>query len=620
MCGIAGIVRFDDAPIDGGRARAMMAVLRPRGPDDERILELPRCTLVHTRLAVLDAPGGAQPMTLSHGGRTVAAVVFNGEIYNHRTLRKELAQGGHTFHSDHSDTEVLLQGHTAWGTDITRRLEGMFAYAVWDTGASSLTLSRDRFGEKPLFFWRSKDGRELIFASTVAAVCAGLPHKVERAISREALVDYLRFGYVLGPSLVAGIEEVPPRTRIVVDANGQVLHEVYWTPTARGNIHVPDAGTMLTEAIEGAVAARLESDVPLGCLLSGGVDSSLVAAMAQRALHKMGAKPLRTFTVRMPDDEYDESPHARRVAAHLGTRHTELIPEPGKGMLGDLDAILAQSGEPTGDSSILPTYWLCRVMREHVAVALAGDGGDELFSGYDRYTAIRWLAKYGRWIARLPGSGYAGGPERSMRTRFGRLVVAAQFPTLFASYQNIIGLFSDEAIGALGIELPSTPTSALHWPHDADGASDAAMRWDTSHYLPGDVLRKIDRASMAVGLEIRSPLLDTQVAQVAMSLPVNMLMPKGQRKGLLRCVARPLLPRGITDRPKRGFALPIGKWMRTTLREAVGARLMEGPLVAEGFRRSTIEALWDEHQSASRDHTHRLFALLSLSSWLSQRA
>lgn len=618
MCGIAGIVRFDDAPIDRGRARAMMAMLKPRGPDDEGILELPRCTLAHTRLAVLDASGGAQPMTLTRDGETTLAVVFNGEIYNHRTLRSELLRVGHDFRSDHSDTEVLLQGHSAWGTDLTCRLEGMFAYAVWDAAARSLTLSRDRFGEKPLFFWRSMDGRELVFASTVAAVCAGLPRKAERAINREALVDYLRFGYVVGHSLVAGIEEVPPRTFMAIGADGQISLEVYWAPAPRCSFHTPHAASALTDAIEEAVAARLEADVPLGCLLSGGVDSSLVAAMAQRTLAKLGTKPLRTFTVRMPDDEYDESPYARRVAAHLGTRHTELIPELGKGMLGDLDAILVQSGEPTGDSSILPTYWICRAMREHVTVALAGDGGDELFGGYDRYTAIRWLAKYRRWIARLPGSGCAGGSERSMRTRFGRLVAAAQQPTLFKSYRQIVGLFSDDAIASLGIEATADPGPVTDWPHDAEGALDAAMQWDVSHYMPGDVLRKVDRASMAVGLEIRSPLLDTRVAELAMSLPVNALMPRGQRKGLLRQIAGPLLPRGITNRPKRGFALPIGKWMRTSLRDGVKERLLDGPLGNHGFRRASIEALWNDHLSANTDHTHRLFALLTLSIWLAR--
>lgn len=623
MCGVAGIVRLDDAPIDPRRADGMLSVMANRGPDDRRTASFPRCLLAHARLSILDAAGGVQPMIGGgHAGQPGSAVVFNGEIYNHRELRRELESKGYAFKSDHSDTEVLLHGHAAWGRSLPAHLEGMFAFAVWDAQAGSLTLTRDRFGEKPLYFWRSPDGLEIVFASTVAAVCAGMPAGAARDISRPALVDYLRFGYVIGATLVAGVEEVAPRSTLTFDATGAMTRDVYWVPPPReisGRANIQDA---MRAALEQAVEARLESDVPLGCLLSGGVDSSLVTALAQHAMLRRGAKPMRTFTVRMPDDAYDESPYARRVAAHLGTKHTELIPEPGRGMLGDLEYILSQSGEPTGDSSILPTYWLSRAMREHVTVGLSGDGGDELFGGYDRYTAIRLLMRHKRWLARLPFSGHADGPQRSLMTRVGRLARAARCGTIAEAYHGLVSLFSEEQIRALGVE-PSDARAACA---SADGGAGEgvhsvadAMRRDMDHYLPGDLLHKVDRASMSVALEIRAPLLDTAVANLALSAPMHQLMPNGKRKGLLRHIAAPLLPKGLVDRRKRGFAVPIGGWMRTSLKEGVASRLFDGPLTNLGLKREAIGTLWREHLSEQRDHTHRLFALISLSSWLAKR-
>jgi asparagine synthase (glutamine-hydrolysing) len=646
MCGIAGIIRFDDEPIEQSRALRMQKAILERGPDGSGVESLPHCTLVHTRLSIIDVFGGHQPMSIpaqaaapsttqstqkttsEPAGQSLQQsgqlhLVFNGEIYNHRSLRKQLEFLGHRFESSHCDTEVLLHGYRQWGTELPKRLHGMFAFAIWDENKRKLFLCRDRAGKKPLYIKWANNNREFMFASLVSSLVAGLPKGESPQINSNALLTYLRFGYTFEQSLLQGIEELPAAHWIEVNQQGQTTCERYWQPppisrnsTSLGIIRSTE------ELIDEAVIQRLESDVPLGCFLSGGIDSSIIASIAQREQSRRGHEPLRTFCVKMPHSNYDESVHARKVAKHLGTHHTELLADPGDDddnhVMADLEALIRFTGEPTADSSILPTFWLSRTTRKHVKVALSGDGGDELFGGYDRYRAMRILSKHRWWVNHIPTDWLSGVNPRAAGTRLQRLVRAAGLQEESARYESMIYLFNQEQLRELGLpyESPSQEMARLvDWPDEPDPAH-AAMRWDLVHYLPFDLLRKVDRASMAVGLEVRCPLLDTQVCDLAGHLPTSVLMPNGKPKGLLRKVAASLdLPRQIVLRKKRGFALPIGEWFRGPLRQSLVQHILEGRLTSLGINRYAVERLIEEHQRKHTDHTHRLFALLMLSMW-----
>lgn len=618
MCGIAGIVRFDDERIDLDRARRMLAHLRHRGPDDEGISHHPRCTLVHARLSILDAAGGVQPMHLQAddvaGVKTASAgglhVVFNGEIYNHRALRRTLEERGHTFQSDHSDTEVLLHGLRQWGDELPRHLHGMFAFAIWDDRAQRLFLARDVTGKKPLYLRRS--GNEITFASLIGALCADRPGTADA----EAMLTFLRYGYPFERSMIQDVEEVLPAHWVSIHRDGSTRMQRYWQPPAMSRSGTAlGAVEALRQVLSAAVETRLQADAPLACFLSGGIDSSIIAAMAQQYLDARGEAPLRTFSVAMPDADYDESSHAQSVAKHIGSRHTVLAAQPGE-VMDDLARLMSQIGEPTADSSLLPTHWLCRAVRHHAKVALSGDGGDELFGGYDRYRAIRLLSRWRRLFAAWPIGGAQDLNPRSGRTRLRRLVEAARAgPHPAQQYHRMIHLFTEAQIRELGIKMPGDESPAAPaWPTSAD-AVHAAMRWDLAHYLPYELLRKVDRASMAVALEVRCPLLDRQVVELASHLPTSVLMPGGRPKGLLRALAIDYLPLPIVNRPKRGFAVPVGGWFRTTLRDSLADHLFDGSLDALGLNRAPVRQYFDEHTRGQADYTHRLFALLQLSLW-----
>ncbi len=619
MCGIAGIVRFDDQPIDRPRAEAMLAHMSHRGPDASGISEHPRCTLAHARLSIIDQIGGAQPMhgprvaqTASHGP---LHLVFNGEIYNHRELRTKLEKCGHRFTSDHSDTETLLLGYREWGTGLPEHLRGMFAFTLWDEDRRELFLARDRAGKKPLYLHRA--GNELVFASLAATITAADPSR-SPAINPAAMLTYLRLGYPFADSMIQGIEEVPAAHWMMFDAQGKTQTRCYWRPSSISRDGTStDAMDRLGEVLTEAVGIRLEADVPLGCFLSGGIDSSLIAALAQQHLAKQGGDRLRTFSVAMPDIQYDEAPFARAVADHIGSEHTELLADP-VDLIADLEQLISVSGEPTADSGLLPSYWLCKAARPHVKVALSGDGGDELFGGYDRYRAMALLARYRNLLRAIPRALLHSTNPRSARCRLGRLVDAARAGAIPpAQYASMIHLFTDEQIADLAPSLAAGLTTNDHmsdWP-DGPDVGHAAMRWDRAHYLPYELLRKVDRSSMAVALEVRCPMLDTQVVELAGGLPRTALMPGGRPKGLLRQLSARYLPDPIVRRPKRGFAVPIGRWFREDLKDALADRLTDPGLEAMGLNPRAISRYLDEHTQGQADHGHRLFALLQLSLW-----
>jgi asparagine synthase (glutamine-hydrolysing) len=620
MCGIGGILATDGAPIPDAWADAIDRRIAYRGPDGEgrfhdrveherdgarRVTEV---VLVHRRLSIIDHAGGGQPMVSPRGrdeGEGLVAAVFNGCLYNHRELRKELEGLGRSFTSDHSDTEVLLHGYREWGEALDERLEGMYAAAIWDRGGARLVLLRDWFGEKPLYLARGAGGRSGVtaFASDARAV-AGIDGSFAGRIDPSWLPAYLQLGYGWrghtpyacdggdGPSPVVAA----PLT--VVERCDELM------PTRPREAHAPGD---FEDLLEGSVAARLEADVPLGCFLSGGVDSSLIAVFAQRL-----RPDLATFSVRMPDPRYDESDHAERVAAHLGTSHRTLdcAARPAE----DLEHLVCTLGQPFGDSSILPTYWVSRAARTHVKVALSGDGGDELFFGYERYLAARHLVRHRRALRWLPAGWLARAHPTTRRHKLGRLGVMARDLDrcgLFA----MESLFSCEQLAQLlGGPPPALPRAEWGFDPMLD-----LRRADVCHYLPGDLLTKVDTASMAVALEVRAPFLDRSLARAALAAPTWQLAPGGRRKGLLREVARKHLPADAVDRRKMGFAIPIGEWFANDfggLRELLLDHLRSSdPFGPFHLERRAVDALVDEHLDGVRDHGQRLFALLTLAIW-----
>ncbi len=629
MCGLAGILRFDDQPIQPERLQKVLAHLRHRGPDGEGATTLGRCTLLHTRLSILDLLGGEQPMHVpAHEQHGQLSLVFNGEIYNHRELRAHLEKLGHRFVSDHCDTEVLLHGYREWGDELPKRLHGMFAFAIWDEGQKRLFLCRDRCGKKPLYVrWvNSRGGREMMFASLAATLAVGAPSDAPVKVDTSVLGQYLQLGYTLDRSLLEGVTEVPAAHWMAMDEQGRMQSERYWRPPpiSRTSTRLGAVDATL-EVLTEAVHTRLEADVPLGCFLSGGIDSSLIAALAQKRFAAKGRGRLRTFNVAMPDLDYDESDKALLVAKHLNTEHQTLHvnggSDAGGDVMGDLRRLIAVAGEPTADSSLLPTYWLSKATGEHVKVALSGDGGDELFGGYDRYRAMALLARHRWWLKYVPVqqviSPHADKP-RSLRNRLLRLARAGKAAHPAMQYLRMIEIFNVEQVRALCPSVAETMEESLTgWLEEHD-AVHAAMRWDLTHYLPYDLLRKMDRASMAVALEVRCPILDTSVCDLAGHLPAHVLMPGGQPKGLLREVAARFLPPSIVQQKKRGFALPIGRWFRTSMQQPLRETLLEGRLTQLQFQRAELESMIEAHTLGRADHTHRLFALLMLALWLEE--
>ncbi len=651
MCGIGGILRTDGEPIPEAWLDLIDRRIAHRGPDGhgrfrDRVeiegSDGPRAVevaLIHRRLAVIDPAGGAQPM-VSRRGRNrregLVAVVFNGCIYNHRELRRQLKSAGHKFVTDHSDTEVLIGAHREWGAQTQDHLEGMYAYAIWDHDAASLTLARDWFGEKPLYHCADHDDdgvRLLVFGSdavSVASLAADTtPSRVE--VYHPWVGRYLQLGYAWRGRTVCrpgvAVSNVAPSGPFDGQAQGGARRTGRRSPTNR--TVEPDE---IERLIEQAVARRLEADVPLGCFLSGGVDSSLIACFAQKL-----QPGLRTFTVKMPDPRYDESGYARQVAEYLGTEHTTLTVDVNPAQ--DLIKLMDILGQPFGDSSILPTYWVSRAAREHVTVALSGDGGDELFVGYERYLFAEPLARHWRLLSKIPPGLFGRFDHRSRLRKLGRFgEMARDYPQLGVLATESI--FSQKQIAALvgdaplpqDDDPPHDPWTGAPDPDpprcDAGDDASAALRWiDLQRYLPDDLLCKVDTASMAVALEVRCPFLDRDLARALFDAPIGQLIARprmsrhrlGQRKGLLRRIARRHLPEGIVDRPKMGFAIPLGQWFRTDY-GGMRTLLLDHLRSTEPFgsiqlARQPVRQLIQEHMSGRCDHGQQLFALLTLSMW-----
>ncbi len=631
MCGIAGLINLSSAtgPLDPAatlRAAAQCAAaLAHRGPDGEGRWQHPTngSILIHRRLAIVDLHGGRQPMANENA---LVVVVFNGEIYNHMELRRQLQGLGHTFASDHSDTEVLVHGWEAWGEDLPQKLLGMFAFAVYDCQTETLFLARDRLGQKPLYV--SLTNNAAMFASELPALLALLAAKPSASL--RTIGRYLQLGYLPpNESIYPGIESLPPAGWLHLSPSG-VKRGAYWPTVAAnyaatgapfGNQDAPSLpaetpgaiGTLMTTAVQ----SQLMSDVPLACFLSGGIDSSIVAALLQQQRTALGQDRLQTLCAVFDEPQFDEAPFARAVANHIGTRHLELNISPRRQVTALLHQLMRQSlGQPFGDSSIVPTALIAQAARSIAPVALSGDGADELFGGYDRYRGLALVQRFRHLLRPLLPLLPDGG--RDARHRLKQACSERQIGRQYAGFTHI---FSDDDIASLGISAPPLPSAMTEERLTDQSAMRWAMACDRRLYLPGDVLYKVDTASMACGLEVRSPFLDHRVAEFAAGLQDTQLFGGNRGKLLLRQAFGHLLPAEIMQRKKQGFGLPIGQWFRGPLRGDLADRLTDNKAFSRRYlRAAAVDDVLRQHVSGERDHTHRLFALLMLEIWFAEFA
>ncbi|MGB3635277.1 MAG: asparagine synthase (glutamine-hydrolyzing) [Rubrobacteraceae bacterium] len=643
MCGIAGFFSPGSAKKEAEQTvRRMTDALVHRGPDDGGVWEDQRSgvALGNRRLAIVDlSPEGHQPMC-SADGRYVLA--FNGEIYNFPALRAELEQLGHGFRG-HSDTEVMLAAFTAWGLEAgLGRFNGMFAFALWDRQERVLHLARDRFGEKPLYYgWM---GGTLLFGSELKALRAHPRFRGE--VSRDALALYLRHNYVPAPySIYEGVCKLPPGTRMTINEAGETSEPIpYWSARRAAERGVADpfggseqeAVDALDAVLSDSVGMRMVADVPLGAFLSGGIDSSTIVSLMQA----QSDRPVKTFSIGFHEEAYSEAEHAKAVARHLGTEHTELYVTP-REALEVVPKLPTLYDEPFADSSQIPTYLVSELARKHVTVSLSGDGGDELFGGYRRYALgqdlwrrIGWMPSAGR---RAAGHAISSIPVEILNKRLARLaplagryghsgemgdklhklaeILTADDPEDL--YHGLVSYYRDPAGIVPGSVEPPTALTDRSRRADVDSFAHRMMYLDSVSYLPDDILAKVDRASMGVSLEARVPMLDHRVYELAWSLPPSMKTRDGADKWILRRVLDRYVPRELVERPKMGFGVPVGAWLRGSLREWAEGLLDEKRLRDEGFFEPLpIREKWSEHLSGSRNWHAHLWGVLMFQAWL----
>lgn len=629
MCGIAGFITPSgkERGFLADTAKAMSDAIPHRGPDDSDVWvdEKAGLALGHRRLSIIDlSPLGRQPMA-SPSGRYV--ICYNGEVYNFKELRRELEELGHAFRGG-SDTEVLLAGFEQWGVRrAVERFVGMFAFALWDAHERSLYLVRDRLGIKPLYYGRL--GKDFVFGSELKALRAH--PNFDRSIDRDSLTLYFRHNYIPAPySIYGGIRKLEPGQILKLDPQKpEPMVEQYWSALeawARGEDEPFRGGEeqaidQLEALLKDSIGLRMLADVPLGAFLSGGIDSSTVAALMQ----VQSSRPVKTFSIGFAEHGYNEAEHAKAVADHLGTEHTELYVTP-QDLLDVVPLIPRYWDEPFADSSQIPTYLLSRLTREHVTVSLSGDGGDELFSGYDRYF---WTDRIWRMVNRvpvplrkllagvgkmLPGRAYdlLGSKGRKIRWRMDALGID-DFESL---YRYFISHFKQPQEMVLGGAEPRTAGAGL-------APLDDRWRWmslhDTISYLPDDILAKVDRASMGVSLEARVPLLDHRVVEFAARVPSSMKVRDGQGKWLLRQVLYRHVPRELVERPKMGFGVPIERWMRNELREWCEDLLNPGTIKRQGYLNpGMVERMWKEYLGGESNWNYYLWDVLMFQAWLGE--
>ncbi len=624
MCGICGVIHFDRAPVTQQLLAAMNDRLTHRGPDGDGYFSAGAVGLAMRRLKIIDIAGSDQPLYNEDGS---VALVFNGEIYNYHALRQGLEQRGHRFKTD-GDGETIVHLYEEYGSGAVEHLRGMFALALWDRRRGRLLLARDRFGQKPLYFYQ--DRRLFAFASEIKALLA---HPDVPVVSRfaaddgRALEEYLSFGYVPAPfTAFRGIWMLEPALLKQVDVSADESEPHFWDayyywdlprlaapdPAAKAETYIGELREQLAEAVK----LRLISDVPLGAFLSGGLDSSLIAALMRQ--HSNAA--VKTFSIGFEgDDSFDETPYAEQVARHLGTEHTafrvkadalELLPE-----------LVWHHDQPFADSSAIPTYLVSKLTREQVTVALTGDGGDELFAGYERFYAAELMRRLGfvpapllRGAAGLlrllpEGTGYFDPVKRARR-----FAQAASQP-LEAAYFDLVSVFDKELLARIspGAAHRTSIDRYLNadQPHAIAGLVEANMRT----YLPDDLLIKADRCSMQASLEARAPFLDHQLAEFAATIPFNLKLKGSHTKHILKEAARGLLPDEIIERKKHGFGVPLGAWLRRDIAPVRDILLSRRARERGLLQISVVERLISEHETGRRDHNRQLWALLTLEEW-----
>ncbi len=607
--------------------RVLAESIKHRGPDDVGVWfdSNVGLALAHRRLSIIDlSPAGHQPM---HSASQRFAIVFNGEIYNHKDIRNSLMQAGHVIKwRGHSDTETILASVEVWGVEKTlQKLVGMFAFALWDKQQKQLVLARDRMGEKPLYFgWQ---GDTFLFASELKAIKKHPAFLSD--LNRDILPLYFRHGYIQAPhSIYSGIHKLLPGHYVVINSGEkyQCSSKVYWSLETvisksyqtKANLDLNTAVDELDFMLRRSIRDQMVADVPLGAFLSGGVDSSAVVAIMQ----SQSSMPIKTFSIGFEDDAYNEADHAKAVAMHLGTDHTELYVTPGDA-LGVVALLPNLYDEPLGDSSQIPTYLVSKLARQHVTVSLSGDGGDELFGGYSRYSNFRHLnsrlSKVLGPLRQLAAHGVNIPIFRNLMTSRGR-----GLRSLILSAKNNVDIFRamnshwlpmdnvvvdhDEASYCSNLQIKQ---------HIFNDPVDWAMLYDSLTYLPDDVLTKVDRAAMAVSLETRVPLLDHRIVEWVWALPQSLKTGGTNQKRVLRELLYRYVPQKLIDRPKMGFGVPIDKWLRGPLKEWAADLLDPVKMNQEGIlNASAIHEKWVEHQAGQFDWQYLLWDVLMFQSWL----
>ncbi len=614
MCGIAGVLYDDPArSVESRLIDSMCAVIHHRGPDEWGVWCDGRVGIGMKRLRIIDLTGGSQPMANADGS---IRIVFNGEIYNFLELRSDLEKRGYCFFT-HSDTESILHLYEEYGEDCVQYLRGMFAFAIWDSRKQKLFLARDRFGKKPLHYLY--DGKKLVFGSEVKSI---LKHPdVQAEVYRPAIINYLACGYVPDPdTMFRGIVKLPPGHTLTVK-RGQAVIRSYWdlhfSPdfSKTENDFLSEAREQLAEAVR----VRLISDVPLGAFLSGGIDSSLVVALMARQM----SEPVKTFSIGFKEQRYNELPYAHLVAKHYNTDHHEEIVEPDAEEV--IPYLLRVFDEPFSDSSAIPTYYVSRLARQHVTVALSGDGGDELFGGYDRYidSRLSTITDYipavirkitiGRLAAWLPDGARGVNMLRYLAADTDERYIIKMTAGLS---QNFDSVFNYDLIRAAGHYGPAKPfMQHLERVRGLDSLS-RRQYLDTKIYLPADILTKVDRTSMLVSLEARAPLLDHKLAEFAATLPPCLRVNGHTSKYLLKKIAEELLPLELIHRPKMGFAVPIAEWIKHEwLEMSIDLVLSQRALERGNFNKHFLKRIIDEHHRGRRDHSSKIWALMVLEMW-----
>ncbi len=613
MCGIAGILGSMDRDDRSRRGRTMTGQLTHRGPDDEGFFDDERVSLGFRRLSVIDLETGQQPIVLSDGP---LAIVLNGEIYNFRELRSELEVKGHRFRSC-GDVEVVLRLFAEEGIGCLARLNGMFALALWDGRERVLHLARDRFGIKPLFWCR--DGARIAFASEHRALLAG-GFPAQRVLDRTELRHYLALGFPSpNGTLLEGVRSVPPAAILSIGSDGSERLNCHWQPPGPGSTTTPSSDIVdeLRGILGAAVERQLVTDVPVGVFLSGGVDSSTVSALAKRSTRG----PLSTFSVGFEGPgAVSELPAARAMAAHLGSDHHELVMDPVV-VAGDIETILGSLDTPLADPTVIPTWYMSKLARETVTVALSGEGADEIFGGYERQRFDVLLDRFGGLGRRLaPWAARVMGKRPS-----DRLVERVGMPPGLARQLHWGRVFTATEIDALAI-APLADEGAMLAPYE-----DLADRWrrfdrhdpingrlatDREVFLPGDLLPKVDRMSMAHSLEVRVPFLDNEVVDLVLPLAGRHKASLFRDKILLRRAVEGLIPQTTATRRKQAFAVPVGAWIRGPLGEVVGDLLAPGSVSHRGFFDPVVvQRLFDDHRKGRADHGLALWTLTVLEQW-----